>query len=59
MLGRDGYTVDGVSIVDNIIAGHIFDGVRVGPTATICRRGSQRLSCEPAACCSITAESRA
>lgn len=29
------YSVDGVRLVDNVIAGHIFDGVRVGPTATM------------------------
>jgi hypothetical protein len=29
------YTVDGVSLVGNVIAGHLFDGVRVGPTATM------------------------
>ncbi len=29
------YTVDGVSLIDNVIAGHIFNGVRVGPTATM------------------------
>ncbi|MHC5113169.1 MAG: hypothetical protein ACYTGP_01915 [Planctomycetota bacterium] len=29
------YTVDGVQIVGNEIAGHIFNGVRVGPTATM------------------------
>ena len=28
-----GYTVAGVAIEDNVIAGHIFNGVRVGPTA--------------------------
>jgi len=27
------YTVDGVSLVGNVIAGHFFNGVRVGPTA--------------------------
>lgn len=30
-----GYTVDGVSLVDNVIAGHYFNGVRVAPTATM------------------------
>ena len=28
-----GYSVNGVSLIGNTIAGHIFDGVRVGPTA--------------------------
>ena len=27
------YTVHGVSLVDNAIAGHLLDGIRVGPTA--------------------------
>lgn len=30
-----GYSVDGVSLVDNVIAGHYFNGIRVGPTATM------------------------
>ena len=30
-----GYSVDSVTFEDNVVAGHILDGVRVGPTATI------------------------
>ncbi len=35
------YTVDGVELVGNVIAGHIFDGVRVGPTATMRLTGNE------------------
>ena len=35
------YTVDGVSLVDNVIAGHLFNGVRVGPTATMRLSGNE------------------
>jgi hypothetical protein len=30
-----GYSQDDVRLIDNVIAGHILDGVRVGPTATM------------------------
>jgi hypothetical protein len=36
-----GYTVSGVSLIDNVIAGHIFNGVRVGPTATMRLSGNR------------------
>jgi hypothetical protein len=36
-----GYTVDGVSLVDNVIAGHLLNGIRVGPTATMRISGTE------------------
>ena len=35
------YTYDGVTLADNVIAGHIFDGVRLTPVATMRLTGNE------------------